>query len=174
MLKISKKKEFSSVQVELPKNIADRIFQWGKKNIDNEDVVPNPYNGSSGREKEGHLTVKFGLHTSKVEDVEKVVNGFGSFDVELDEVSKFEKETEYHVLKIGVKGQKLLELNKLISKKLECTDTYSTYQPHVTIAYVKTGSCEHLVGDEEFKGVKIKFDKIVFSSKDEIKRVISL
>jgi 2'-5' RNA ligase len=167
------KREFSNTQISVPSTISSKVQTWSKKHIAESIVYTDPNDPSFGRETDSHVTVKFGLHTNNARDVEEVVSGFSVFTVKLGEVSKFSSE-EYDVIKIDVHSEKLHELNALISKKLECTDTHPTYKPHLTIAYVKKGSCDDLLGDKVFKGSSWEVSEIEFSSKNHTVTILTL
>ena len=73
LLKTSKGYDYSSTQIELPKKISDRIIKWGKKEIiDNNLFIDS--DGTKGREDDIHVTVKYGLHTTNVEEVKNIQN----------------------------------------------------------------------------------------------------
>jgi len=175
MLKISSVNyDFSSVQLDFPKKIADKVINWGKKNIDENDIYNDPDDDSLGREDNIHVTVKFGLHTSNPEEVKKVIEGFGEIPLKLGKVSKFDTNDDFDVIKIDIESDKLHQLNKLISKELECTDTHPKYIPHATVAYVTKGSCKDLVGNKFFVNEEHSFENIVFSPKNGKKEKINL
>ena len=155
--------DFSSIQFMLPDNISNSIRKWGRNNIPASSLYHDS-DGSKGRENQSHVTVKYGLHTNDVELVRDTLKECQSFDIILDEVSRFSKpDVEFDVVKINVKGSELFKLNKLISTELKCTDTYPTYKPHITIAYVQSGLCSDLSGDNSFKGRRIRVEKLHFS-----------
>ena len=54
------------------------------------------------------------------------------------------------------------------------TLTHSEYIPHATIAFVKSGTCDHLVGNPEFHGLAFVVDSVTFSCSDGTKRKIML
>lgn len=156
--------DFSCLMWYVPQFYKDLIIAWGKKNIPDSKLFVDPEDpNSSGREDETHVTIKYGIHSKDPADVENVTKGFGSFLVELGKVSKFEKAGKYDVIKLAVNGKKLRELNAKVSASLECTDTYKEYNPHITIAYVKPGSCDHLLDTDVFKDLKIKATELIFS-----------
>lgn len=165
--------KFSNTQISVPKAIASKVQKWGKENIASSDVYTDPDDPTLGREDEPHITVKYGLHTSDAEEVREVVEGFGSFEVKLDAVSIFERE-EYDVVKIGVKSSKLHRLNKLIEDSLETTTKFPEYVPHLTLAYIKKGSCKDLVGNDTFKGTAWSVDEIQFCSRSGKQTSIAL
>lgn len=156
--------DYSCLMWRCPQFYKDLIVAWGKKNIPDENLFIDPEDaGSSGREDDTHVTVKYGIHTKDPQDIQNLVSGFGTFLVEFGKVSKFEKQGKYDVIKIAVNGKKLRELNAKVSAELECTDTYKEYNPHVTIAYVKPGTCDHLLDKDMFQDLRVKATELIFS-----------
>lgn len=164
-------RKYSSTQIDAPKNIADIIMKFNRENIKENNLYKS--GDSFGREENVHVTVKFGIHTKNAKEIKDIVSGFGGFDVEIGMVSKFESD-EYDVIKVSVKSPQLHELNKLIADNTECTDTHPKYIPHLTLAYVKPGSCDFLLDNDELSGMNWHAREIVFSSADEEKSTISL
>lgn len=172
---ISKKSvlyEFSSVQFDMPKTLAQQILIWGKKNIPDSELYTE---GSKyGRENEIHVTVKYGLHTTDTRKIDNIINGFGSFPISLGTVSRFVPNgKEYDVVKIEVNGEELSELHKLLGE-LPNSDEHSAYQAHCTVAYVKKGCCSDLSGNVELKGESAKVNCLTFSSKTGEKTEVHL
>jgi 2'-5' RNA ligase len=157
---ISAQRSFSSLQCDLPREIADQIYHWGVDNIPSDELDP-----TEGREKNIHVTVKFGIHTTDPSEVANVLVSQGPIKAKLDQIMIFRAD-EYDVVVIKVDSPALHKVNALLAKHLECTDTYPTYQPHVTIAYVKKGQGDRYEGREDFKGWEMVFDKALLSGKD--------
>ena len=165
--------DFSSTQVDFPSSVAKRVIKWGKENISDSDIYTEEK--KYGREDEIHITIKYGLHTAKADDVKDVLKGFKPFTIILGQVARFAPpDKEYDVVKLDVESKKLHELHKLLGEKLENTDEWSTYRPHTTFAYIKKGSCSNLSGDNIFAGEEIRVNSITFSSKDGTKTEIKL
>lgn len=129
-----------------------------------------------GREDRPHVTVKYGLHTGNVEEVRRVVQGFGTVKIKLGKTSLFpaSKDHPFEVVKIDVSGDSLHRLNRLITNSVECTDTHPTYKPHVTLAYVKPGAGKKYVGMTDVDGMEISCHRLVFSDQDKNKTAIYL
>lgn len=175
-LVISKKVayDFSCVLINLPTNLASSLKKWGMENISEKDIYTEP-GKNKGRETEMHVTVKYGLHTNDIEEVKEVVEDFNPFDIELGKISKFSHpEKEYDVLKIDVSSKGLHKLNELIADSLETTDEWNKYKPHVTLAYVKKGTCSDLVGNKAFDGKKFKANILEFSPSKGNKQTIKI
>jgi 2'-5' RNA ligase len=134
--------------------------KWTKKHIKKEDIFEE-----EGIEDEPHVTILYGLHTDNIEEVKSLFKTIKPFTVTFGEITKFQTNPKFDVLKIDIKSSELFKLNK-ICKTLEYTSTYKDYRPHCTLAYVKKGKCNEFVGDKKFEGKKFLIKEIVFSSKD--------
>jgi len=160
--------DYSSVQIDLPKSVAKKMYDWGIKNIPEKELYEGVGKEAKqfGREDNCHVTVLYGLHTNDVEDIKKVLNKenilvkFGKtnfFDVE---------EKPYDVVYIEIDSKDLQELNKQLRDNLEYTTDFPDYHPHMTIAYVQKGNGEKYKGQKIFdKDEKVVLDTIVFSPK---------
>jgi len=176
--KLGSSYSYSSTQVQLPQALAKAVTDYSagipEPNLylgdDNGDK--DAYNGF-GREDDIHVTVKYGLHTSDVEKVRKVLEKEKPVEVTLGKISLF-KSDDYEVVKIDVDSPGLHTLNKRISEDLKCTDTYPVYKPHVTIAYVKSGEGKAMEGECSLTGKSFIADEVVFSSKDGKRVAIKL
>lgn len=164
--------DFSSVQFNMPQALAKEVIAWGKKNIDDDDLYTAEK--KYGREDEIHVTVKYGLHTSDVRKVRKIIDGFGDFEISLGNISRFcKKEKEYDVIKMDIESEKLSELHKMLGE-LDNSDEHPVYRPHCTIAYVKKGKCSNLSGNTDLSGKAVKVNTLVFSSHTGEKTKINL
>lgn len=170
LLESKKEHSFSSVLINFDDNDSKKILSWSRRNIPSSKLVHN--DNADGRETNTHVTVLYGLHNDTPEKVKKIAKNIKPFHIKLGKISKFEG-LDYDVIKIEVIGSDLIKANKTIAK-LPHTNKYKTYVPHCTIAYVKKGSCDHLLGKEIFKGMTIPVNSIVFSSKTREKTKISL
>lgn len=165
--------EFSSVQFNLPSDLANSVKQWGLDNIRGSDLYTAEE--KYGREDEMHITVKYGLHTTSLKRVKKVLEGFGSFKISLGKISRFvPKDKEYDVVKIEIDGEGLHELHKKLGDALENSDEHPVYRPHCTLAYVKKGRCSQLSGENGLAGKTALVKELVFSSKNGDKSIIKL
>jgi 2'-5' RNA ligase len=159
--------DYSSVQCDMPSDLAEEVIAWGKKNIPDEDLAGN------GREDNIHVTLKYGLHDHDPFELREMLADFGPVDITLGETSIFEND-EADVVKLSVVSPRLCKLNTLISDKFEHTDTHDIYIPHVTLAYVKPGYGKKYQGRKDFSGRKIKLEKALFSGNDNRKTELPL
>ena len=151
--------KFSSTQVQLPAPIAKEIIALGKQ-------IPDKDLAEDGRETDIHITVKYGLHTNSPKEVKKIVADFGIIKATLGKTTLFPASDhhKFEVVKVDVISNDLYRLNKKIKKATTCTDTFPTYLPHLTIAYVKEGCGKKYTGSQ-FVGKKVEFTSVTFSDK---------
>ena len=157
--------DFSSVQFDMPKTLAQKIQNWGKKNILDSDLYTEEE--KYGREDKIHVTVKYGLHTTDVRKIEDIVNGFGSFAISLGNVSRFvPPDKEYDVVKVEVDSEELSELHRMLGE-LSNSDEHPVYRAHCTVSYIKKGCCSDLSGNSDLKGETAEVNCLTFSPKDD-------
>lgn len=161
-------RKFSSTQVNLPGELAAKVRAMSQR-IPDEDLA------GDGREEESHVTVKYGLHTNDPEPVEKALWEEGPVTIKLGKTSIFPAKQEdiqaggtdaADVVKIEIDSPDLHRLNKLIASSTPVTDTYPTYQPHVTLAYVKPGLGKKYAGLKDLEGETVVLNSVKFSGKD--------
>lgn len=136
--------------------------------IPSQDLYGTSYGNETetGRELDPHVTLKYGIHTDDVEEVRKTIQGESPIAVQFGNTTCFYQE-DHDVVKIEVESKQLHALNKTVCEKLECTDTYPEYKPHVTIAYVKKGLGDYYARRlQGLNGKVTVFDQVVFSNKE--------
>jgi len=166
--------EYSSVQVNLPEVIADEVMFWGHHKIKEEDLYTSPEDYMHGREEEPHVTVLYGIHCQSSTEVTKLIVNKPSFDIKLSNISIFTDNAAFDVVKIDAASPSLNYYNSLLRNNIDNTQCFNNYQPHVTVAYVKKGTCFDLCGNTEFKTTKWKVNSLIFSSKNGEKTPIIL
>jgi len=152
------KHEFSSTQFDLPKDLADATRAASMK-------IPDADLAEDGRETNPHIILKYGLHTGDPEAVRAAIGDAGPVEVKLGKTSVFKGE-KADVVKAEVEGPALHALNQRIADALPHTDTHPTYQPHVTLAYVKPGLGEKYAGMRDLEGKTIRLDRVTFSDQN--------
>jgi len=169
------KREFSCVQLEAPKETADKVLEFSKS-ISDDEIYVDPKDPSFGREEEPHVTLKFGLHTDESKDLEPVLKGEKVLTAKLGKTDIFASKegAPYDVVYVTIESEDLKRLNKKISDSMEHTDTQPEYIPHMTVAYVKPGVGEKYKGKDTLEGTEVAFDKVQFSGKDKQKTDIAL
>lgn len=165
---------YGCIMVPLPDDLAQKVRDYGLE-IPDEDIYDD--GDEHGREEDPHTTLKYGLHTDNPDDVGAVLSNEPPPTIKLGRISSFHNE-DYVVLKIGVLSPELHRLNDIVSKELECTDSFPNYKPHITIAYLKHHPkdpyyYQKYYGDH-FKGDKFELEEVLFSTADDDDYMIPL
>ena len=119
-----------------------------------------------GKEENPHVTVMYGLSPIEETRVKELLNKVPKNIVaELGKISKFSHaDTPYDVLKIEVKSPHLNKIHEMIRKNFDNNYKWLQYNPHVTLAYVKKGTCNEYVGNKTFEGMKVMFETFMYSN----------
>lgn len=131
-------------------------------------------NNEYGLEKESHLTIIYGLHSTENDkkDILDYCKKLKPITLNLLNISIFENEL-YDVVKIEVEPNKqLLEWREYLIKNFKNTQSFPNYNPHLTIAYVKPGEGKKYC--QKLKNIKIEFNEIVYSDFNYKKDKINL
>lgn len=156
--------EWGCLMLEAPEDLAAEVRAWGEKSVPEGDLfLGDEDDGGYGRENQVHATVSYGIDPSVTPDALRDVLLEQGVPVELrlGKVSKFSKpEDGYDVIKIEVDSPHLHRLHEAIEKAVGTPgNTYPDYKPHMTVAYVKPGSCDHLIGQEPFAGRELRLGR---------------
>jgi 2'-5' RNA ligase len=121
-----------------------------------------------GLETEPHITVLYGIHEQDPKIVKKELD-LAPVKYSLTKLSLFENE-KYDVLKCSVDSKDLKKLNKQCCDRLEFTNDYPDYIPHLTIAYLNSGKGkEYVKMKSDSFSKEYKSGKFIFSNKDSKK-----
>lgn len=122
---------------------------------------------------EFHATVKYGLHTDKAKEVFDVIKLY-PVKLKFKSLSLFENE-KFDVLKFDIVSKDLRAINKEVSEKLECTDSYPNYHPHSTVCYCRPGTGKHYTKlGKHLIGKEFTSNKFLFSNKMSDKVIINV
>jgi hypothetical protein len=151
--------EHSSVQVDVPNVQAQQI----KTAVANS--IPKEMLAGDGLEVDPHVTVRYGLETQSPQAVESMLRGKGPAEARVGKLDVFEADSNHpdtDVVILRVNSPKLASLNKQ-ARGLPGTDTYPTYEPHITLAYVAKGQGKAAVAKiKAAKGMPQAGDPIYF------------
>ena len=163
---------FSSVHIDVANPLSDEIIKWGREHISDDDIFVSQTEPTFGREDEIHITILYGLHSNKPDQVEALFKKERPIQVRLGRVEIFTNPAKFDVVVINVISEDLERLNKKLATTVPYTERYGDYQPHLTIAYVKKGKGWKHKNLELWAGKKISTDHVVFSSKSGFKKRI--
>lgn len=140
--------DYASTQIDLPE-IKDDLDTWVKKNIKQEWLDPE-----HGVEDDPHVTALHGLLSENPGPLKNIAKNFGKVTLSIGALDYFER-PEFDVLYASVESRDLHKLHKAI-KKLPNKEEFSTYTPHITIAYLKKGLAKQFKGLKPIKAVLTK------------------
>ena len=155
---------FSSTHVLLPGTLAREVMAWGEENIEDEDLFIDPADPTKGREDEPHVTLLYGIHHDHSGAVRKVLSEAHPFAIRLGKTSRFSDCPKFDVLKVEAESLDLRRLHDRLKECVPCTESFPTYKPHVTLAFVQKGRCRRLNNSKAFCGLTFVAREIVFSS----------
>jgi 2'-5' RNA ligase len=156
--------DYASTQVNLDADVAKKMMDWGKENIPDDDLYDE--DGTQGREDKPHITILYGLVEDDPQPVIDLLQGKSAPKATLGKVSLFSKD-EYDVVKVEVTSDDLAAFQKILWDGIEHESDYPEYKPHITIAYVQSGSGSQHSGATDFEGTELTFDTVIFSPSDD-------
>jgi len=157
--------ENSSTQIDFPQEIASNVIAWGQRYIPEEDLH-NDGKDTKGREDNIHATLLYGLKTKDPEDVRKILAGMKPFTIRLGLITGFLDKPAYDVLKIDVEAPELYRMHYALRNALPNDNSFPTYSPHCTVAYLKKGKALRFFGCSNFRNEEFPVNGIVFSTPD--------
>ncbi len=155
--------DYSSVLIGFPPEAAQTIVNWSRYQISEESLYIDEIEHIYGREYTPHVTAFYGLHTCNPLDVATVIEAgsIGPFEITLGPISLF-NQPGYDVVKVEIESAGLEMFHTAIGS-LPNSNEYPDYKPHLTLAYVKPGWANNLIGDRHFAGLKFMIDRVDFS-----------
>ncbi len=145
-----------SVRTNLCEPLSGEILGWSH------DFVPEEILYSvDGREDEPHLTVMNGVKNASPRKLKWLTRSFFPFRCVLGEISLFDNNNLFDVLKIDVCGKEIYELNRMLVGQFDTMPRYE-FIPHVTIAYLKKGTEWE---SRDFSGKSFVVSELIFSKK---------
>ena len=165
--------DYSSTQVDLPEKEAGEIRSFSEK-IPETELYTDPKDPGYGRETEPHITVRYGMESIDPEEIAPAFKGVGPVRARLGKLSIFETD-KYDVVKVDIESDDLRAANKKVGETVPVPgETFSDYQPHITVAYVKKGEGKKYIGDKSFEGKEITIDHVTLSAKGGKRNKIQL
>lgn len=163
--------EYSCLMAEMPHEVAETTKEWGRKNIPDEWLFDGDGDDKESLDKQRsnnvHVTVHYGLITERLNEVKEFLDkqkelGIVPIKCKLGEVSKFDNEGK-DVIKIEVISEDLVKLHEAVGSRFVNYEEFPEFEAHVTIAYVKPGSADKLLGTKIFGDKEFTLDKFTFS-----------
>jgi len=156
---------YSCAMLQTSKELSDKIKKFVDDNIDKNDLYTDE--ADHGLPNYIHTTIKYGLTDPSPDKVKELLDGIGSFNIQLGEISKFDNDPKYDIIKIEVTSKELVKANKKLSDNMDHKDSFPTYIPHITLAYVQKGKGDHLLGNKTFINTIDSTNNVLFTNKDK-------
>lgn len=140
----------------LSKDFTNEIQEWASNSIMPTHMVEQEF--------ETHVTVLYGFNDNPPQEVvDYCQQSVPRFIIELGNVSLFQN-PEFDVLKIEVTSKELNDIHYDLRDQFNPTITHNDYKPHITIAYLESGTGNNYTTDE-FVGRKFRINKLTYSDK---------
>lgn len=165
-------REYSCLMAHMPREFADHIRHLTRQ-IDRREIVKPAFEPGE----QPHVTVLYGLHTKNPAEVHQAVKSSNpppSAEVEVGKLGVF-RTSKFDVLKFDVKSPDLERLHHQV-KKLPNSFSFGSYEPHVTVAYLKRGTADKYAAwlDSALQGRRVRVGSLVFSTPEKHVSVIPL
>lgn len=160
--------DFHSTQINLTDHFGEKDVRFQRI----VDMIPAEHvykTENKGKEWYPHITILCGIiNESDYFKLRKELESFGKIEIEIGNISSFRrKDYPFDVLYFKIKSPKLHKLQKMIDKLTKNKNTFKKYSPHITISYIKKGTCKHLENQKNIlTGEKIIIDTIYFAHAD--------
>ena len=141
------------------------VRYFSKKFVSDDVVFCDEDSGIDGIEPHPHVTIMYGIKDN-LDKIQDCCEDWGDLKFICGKVDIFNTNPDFDVLVIRAESPEARGLNKVIDEYCDCEDLYASYEPHITIAYVKKGSCDSMIGNEFFQGMEDIIDRVVFSARD--------
>jgi 2'-5' RNA ligase len=152
--------EYGCVMAIVNEDASRKIIEIGKKLIP-DDVLYFEDGQEYGRETEPHVTIKFGLTDNYSKNtMGKLFSKIEPFKITLVVIDIFSN-PKFDVVKFNVESDVLKKMNSLFSK-LPNEDEYPTYNPHMTLAYVRSGEGKKF--KKQINPIQLLVTKIKYSN----------
>jgi len=152
----------ASTQVNVPPDVARRIFELGQK------LIPDEVLAGDGRESELHLTLKYGVREDEFE-LRDCLTGQQPFTVTLGKVQAFTPSASSDgaaPIVVEANANNLGVLHELIGANIGKFRDDFLYTPHVTIAYVKPEAAKQFADNDSFVGITFSVTSVTLSKMD--------
>lgn len=129
-----------------------------------EDVL-----AEDGIEEHPHITVQYAPKDGTFEDVKAVLDDCPPAACKAEKLTVFpanDDRPDSDVIVIEVQSDDLAALKKAVKEASQAVDTYPTYRPHITVAYVQAGKGDEVAASLKFEPSDFEVDRLQFSDTD--------
>lgn len=157
-----KQRNFGAVLANIPFSQQAELHEIARQ------IIPGDKLAGDGRKMDPHATVFYGLHEDVRPHEVRAVLQRSRPEMTLGRIKRFpanKHRPESDALVLGVSSPELMRLNQALREEFHSrfTNNYLTYNPHLTLAYVKPGSLPELEDWNGLEGQKLFPDTAVYS-----------
>ena len=144
---------------------AAQMIAFGQSIISDDMLFFDPNEPDDyGREKDPHVTIKFGLTQSyPPKQISQFLQGTKPFFIRITGMDIFSN-PRFDVVKMNVEGEELNRLRQIFDQ-LPNVDEHKIYHPHMTVAYVKPGLGTKFQNRSVGKFARVPVSRIVYSDR---------
>ena len=159
------KYDYGCVMAHPSPELAAQMIEFGKNIITDDMLFLDPQEPDDyGREKDPHVTIKFGLTQSyPPEQMAGFIKGTNPFFIRITGMDIFSN-PRFDVVKMNIEGEELDRLRQIFDQ-LPNVDKHKVYHPHMTIAYLKAGLGAKFQNRSVGKFARIPISRIVYSDR---------
>lgn len=152
----------------VPYDLSRQLVAWSQKYILEKNL------DEQGIDFQPHVTVCYGFQPGfDAEALRPLMKEYAYVSAKLGKVSRFETE-KYDVLKLDIVSADLRAWNRTIRERFHITTSYPDYKPHLTLAYVRPGTCKHLDGNSDWTNAILTTDRLEWSPAEGAKKNLYL
>jgi len=146
-------------------DLTAQVIEFGQNIITDDMLYLDPQNPDDyGREKDPHVTIKFGLTQSyPPEKMAEFLKGTKPFFIRITGMDVFQN-PKFDVVKLNIEGEELNRLRQIFDQ-IPNVDEHKVYHPHMTIAYVLPGLGTKFQNRSVGKFARIPVSRIVYSDR---------
>ncbi len=170
---------YHSLQIDLLPYFSEkdyRILQL-MESISNDIIYTDPKDDSYGKENDPHITVLYGFGEDVTYfGIREFLENRGIIPIKFGNISSFRNDGKepYDVLIIEMDSPELTKVHNTLKKKFKNKDSFPTYKPHMTLAYVLPGKGTEFEGECLLTNSEINIDKFTFVHKAGYKLEVPL
>lgn len=124
-------------------------------------------NASGGLEGNPHVTCLYGINNDESYfKLAKLCKNMKLGKFTIGNIGSFRTNDDFDVLILEIESPDLYNINKTFRDNCKFTNNYPNYIPHMTLCYIKKGTCKDLEGECELSGTSMNFNKIQFCHRD--------
>lgn len=140
---------------------AKSLIAWAQENIDEDSLTHHGYEHSP------HVTIMYGFDNDfDYTELQSILEKYPTITFTLGKIGRFEnKEKGFDVIKIDVESNELQEIHKALKEKFKdkIDDDYPKYNPHLTLAYIKPGTCKNVDDHCAFESCTYIIKSLIYS-----------